>query len=524
MPRPLRWQFLAALALLSVPPASACAADPPSLVVVVVVDQMRADYVDRFGAEFTGGLARLLRTGIRFTDAHQDHAVTETAPGHATVLSGRSPASTGIVANRKGVSDPNAPLLGVDGAGASPHRFRGTALYDWIRARYPDARALSVSRKDRGAILPIGRAKADVYWLVQGRFTTSSWYADSLPGWLSAWNARRPAARLAGTQWELLRPATSYPEPDSMDYENGGGRKVFPHPFPADTAAAEKAVGDSPWADSLTLDVALDGARALQLGRRRAPELLVISLSATDIVGHRFGPDSREVHDHLLRLDGWLGSFLDSLAVLVPRERTVLALTADHGVLPFPERSGTGGRASIRSLMLDAERRLEGSAKGGLDFDFDSGLITADVAAIRAMGVNVDSLSQALARAAAAAPGVATVFTPASLAAAPAADEEARLWRKLVPEDGRWLLAASLRSGWQWGEGPGGTTHGSTAPDDTHVPIVFVVPGRPAATVGRRVTTEDIGPTLAALLGVTPTEAVTGRVLLEVAGPKGRRR
>ncbi|MCU0620884.1 MAG: alkaline phosphatase family protein [Gemmatimonadales bacterium] len=524
MPRPSSCLAASAAVLALTAAGPACAADPPSLVVVVVVDQMRADYVDRFGAEFTGGLGRLFRTGIRYTDAHQDHAVTETAPGHATVLSGRSPASTGIVANRKGVSDPSAPLLGVDGAGASPHRFRGTALLDWIRVRHPDARALSVSRKDRGAILPIGRARADVYWLVRGRFTTSTWYADSLPAWLASWNARRGAARLAGTQWELSRPAGSYPEPDSMAYEYGGGRKVFPHPFPTDTSDAEKAVGDSPWADSLTLDVALDGARVLQLGRRRAPDLLVVSLSATDIIGHRFGPDSREVHDQLLRLDRWLGTFLDSLAVLVPRERTVLALTADHGVLPFPERSGTGGRASIRSLMLDAERRLEGASTGALDFDFDSGLITADVAAIRAMGVNLDSLSSALARDAAAVAGVGSVYTPATLAAAPAADEEARLWRKLVPEDGRWLLAASLRSGWQWGEGSGGTTHGSTARDDTHVPIVFVVPGRPAGSVASRVTTEDIGPTLAALVGVAPTEAVTGRVLPEVAGPGSQRR
>src|SRR5206468_1756045 len=126
-------------------------------VVVITVDQLRADYLDRYRAQLTGGLGLLLKRGAVFADAYQDHAVTETAPGHATILSGRWPAHTGIVRNAAGVLDSAAPLVGVSGPGAAPTRFHGTEFFDWLKAAEPGARALSVSGKDRGAILPIGR-------------------------------------------------------------------------------------------------------------------------------------------------------------------------------------------------------------------------------------------------------------------------------------------------------------------------------------------------------------------------------
>src|SRR5206468_9772386 len=120
-----------------------------------------------------------------------DHAITETAPGHATILSGRWPAHTGIIRNLVGVQDSATPLIGVTGIGASPARFRGTELFDWLKAAEPTARALSVSGKDRGAILPIGRAKEQVYWYAGGVFTTSRYYADSLPLWVRVFNGER---------------------------------------------------------------------------------------------------------------------------------------------------------------------------------------------------------------------------------------------------------------------------------------------------------------------------------------------
>ena len=144
---------------------------PPRLVVLLVIDQLRPDYLERYRAQWTGGFARLLREAAYFPLGMQDHALTETAPGHATLLSGREPGHVGIVSNNRGVLDPAFPVLGAkDEPGASPLRFRGTTLYDWMRAADPGVRLLAVSKKDRAAILPVGRARGPVFWYVDGRF------------------------------------------------------------------------------------------------------------------------------------------------------------------------------------------------------------------------------------------------------------------------------------------------------------------------------------------------------------------
>src|SRR5947208_15947539 len=187
-------------------------APKPRLVVVITVDQLRPDYLDRYRPQLKSGLAMLLKQGAVFTEAYHDHAITETAPGHATILSGRWPAHTGILRNLAGVQDSATPLIGVTGTGASPARFRGTAFFDWLKAAEPGARALSVSGKDRGAILPIGRAKQQVYWYVGGYFTTSRYYAASLPDWVRTFNRRRLPFRAGGATWNLLLPARAYAE------------------------------------------------------------------------------------------------------------------------------------------------------------------------------------------------------------------------------------------------------------------------------------------------------------------------
>jgi predicted AlkP superfamily pyrophosphatase or phosphodiesterase len=504
------------VALLALSPSISAAAQQPaphqrrvdlSLVVVIAVDQLRPDYLPRYARQFTGGFRRLLDGAALFDHARQDHAITETAPGHSTILSGRDPAHTEIVSNTRGVADSTAPILGASSApGASPRKFRGTTLYDWMRAADPDTRVLSVSRKDRGAILLVGRARAPVYWWVDGRFTTSRYYADSLPGWVQAFNARRSAERFAGRAWTLLLSPAAYSEPDSARYENGGQDFVFPHRFPADPGETARAFRLYPWMDSLTLAFALEGARALGLGARARPDLLTISLSTTDAIGHAFGPDSRELHDHLLRLDRWLSWFMDALAKTVPADRTLLVLTADHGVQSFPERSAGHGRVSLDDLVA--------SVQGA---DFDSGLLSADTAALRARGVKPDSLAAALAAQAARRPGVRRVYTSASLRSSPVSDPEAQLWRRTIPSGYGWLICASLRPGFVWSP-PDQliAQHGTTASADIEVPIAFLGRGIRSAVIHRPVRTVDIAPTLAALLGLQPSEPLDGVPLPEV--------
>src|SRR6185437_14771317 len=355
------------------------------------------------------GFQRFRETGTFFPHGRQDHASTETAPGHSTMLSGREPGHTGIILNNRGVQDPTSPALEVpDKQGSSPRRFQGTTLYDWLLARDPDTRVLSVSRKDRGAIFPVGRGKGNVYWWLGGQFTTSRYYSDTLPRWVSEFNSRIDLKHIAGSTWSLLLPASAYAEPDSMAFENAGSDFTFPHQLPGADVIAGR-ITSYPVMDSLTLALALSGVERMRLGTRGRPDLLVVSLSTTDAVGHAFGPDSREIHDQLLHVDRWLGQFFDSLSKLVPGGM-VAALTGDHGIVSLPEytvlvKHQRAGRVGMGSFPADVERELEAKYHVPFDLSFDNGLLSADVDALRARGVNVDSLADALAKRIAGNPG-----------------------------------------------------------------------------------------------------------------------
>ena len=497
----------------------------PRLVVVITVDQLRPDYLDRYRPQLLGGFATLLKGGASFTDAYQDHAVTETAPGHSTILSGRWPAHTGISRNLAGVQDLAAPLIGVTGPGASPARFRGTAFFDWLKASDPGARALSVSGKDRGAILPIGRAKEQVYWYTAGFFTTSRYYADSLPTWVRIFNGQRVPFRAAGTQWTLFLPERDYPEADSAWYENQGREIVFPHRLPTDSGQAALAFLATPTMDSLTLAFALEGVRALQLGGRGATDLLAVSLSTTDYVGHAFGPDSREIHDQVVRLDRYLGRFLEQLFVRYGRNNVLVVLTADHGVTPYPERARALGHAGAVRVIPDTiiqsvNAALDQRVAGADWLQFESGmLILPDRSKLFAHGVNVDSVVTDVATRLRALAGVARVDRPVDLTGKDTTDPVSRRWIHQLTPDGGVELVVTLKPYciWSYSNLPI-AMHGQPTDLDAHVPLILWGPGIRRGTYGGRVSTVDIAPTLARLLDLTPTEPLDGRVLQEALG------
>ncbi|HVH10915.1 MAG TPA: alkaline phosphatase family protein [Gemmatimonadales bacterium] len=496
----------------------------PRLVVVITVDQLRPDYLERYHRQLRGGLAMLLKHGAVFTEAYQDHAVTETAPGHATILSGRIPAHTGIVRNLAGVQDSSAPLIdGTQGPGASPARFRGTALFDWLKAAQPGARALSVSGKDRGAILPIGRAKEQVYWYAGGKFTTSRYYADSLPAWVRGFNAERIPFHAASTLWTLLLPEREYPELDSVPYEHLGHDVVFPHRLPPDSATAALALVETPTLDSLTLAFALEGTRALRLGVRGATDLLAVSLSATDYIGHAYGPDSREIHDQVLHLDRYLSRFFDQLFVRYGSGNVLIVLTADHGVTPFPERSRVLGHSGAVRVEADTtiqavNAALDERAGGAGWLAFESGMVLLpERPRLAAHGVNVDSVVSDLAARLRALPGVARVDRPADLAQADSADPMVRRWRHQLTSDAGVELVATLKPYCIWSvPNVPIAMHGQPTDLDAHVPLLFWGPGVQRGVHQERVRTVDIAPTLARLLELTPAEPLDGHVLEDV--------
>jgi predicted AlkP superfamily pyrophosphatase or phosphodiesterase len=498
----------------------------PSLVVFLTVDQLRPDYLSTYESQLQGGLARLWKGGAVFVNGFQDHGITETAPGHASTLSGRFPRGTGIVANDAGVLDPGTTLLGASGDGASPFRFRGTTLTDWLQQRNPATRALSVSRKDRGAILPMGRGKRDVYWYASnGTFTTSTYYADTLPAWVNEFNARKIPHSYAGQSWTLLLPENAYAERDTVPAESGGHAFVFPHQFPADTTQTTAAFAGFPMMDELTLRFALDGLRALDLGSSDRTDVLAISLSSTDAVGHRFGPDSRELHDQILRLDRALGVFFDSLYAIRDSSRIVVALTADHGVAPLAQlpssryRSDSAGTVDVLPVLRTAYASM---LAGGVDSSaviWDNGVLYLDPRGFQRSKLNRDSVARAIARAVSAVPNVLRADAVIDLARRDTVrDDIARRWLHMFPADVPAAVVVTLAPYWYW-DGVTYATHGSPHDYDARVPIIFygasIRPGRS----NDRVRVVDIAPTLAHLLDARPTEPLDGHVLRSALVP-----
>ena len=496
-------------------PARQVPGPKPALLVFITIDQMRPDYYDRFKGQLTGGLARLFQHSALFTDAHHDHAITETAPGHATTMSGRFPRSTGITRNLAGVNSTDWPLIGATDLGAAPFRFRGTTVTDWLTAADPRTRAFSVSSKDRAAILPIGRSKQQVYWYANnGTFTTSIWYRDTLPTWVKDFNALRLPHRFAGQEWATLRPPADYPETDSVPYEGFGRNFMFPHKFPADSAAAAAQMRFTPMIDEMTLRFALQGLRRLNLGRNGATDVMAVSLSGTDYIGHFFGPESTEQHDQIVRLDRVLGAFLDTLYTLRDSTQVIVALTADHGGGFIPELHG-GLRVNLGPAFDAAKAAVKAGGGDTTAVDIESGAFFVDPAKLGPKGLTVDQVTQTFTTAAKAVPGVLRVDRFGDLASHDLRkDPIARRWLQMFPDDMLPAAVVTLREGDIYNY-PIVATHGSPHDYDSHVPLLFYgAPFKPGIYT-RFVRTVDIAPTLAVALHVKPTESLDGRVLTE---------
>jgi predicted AlkP superfamily pyrophosphatase or phosphodiesterase len=484
------------------------------------VDQFRADYLDRFAPQLRGGLARLVTGGANFVDAYHDHAIPETAPGHATLLSGRFPRSTGIIANEVGVDDPGAPLVGgAAGDGASPRRFRGTTLADWLRARDSRSRAVGISSKARSAILPLGRARGEAFWYAGGTFTTSTYYSDTLPEWVRRFNARDLGRRAAGWEWSTLLPASEYPEADSVPFESLGRDVTFPHRLPGDSALAALLVAQTPRMDEILLSMGLEAVRALRLGAGPQTDLLSVSLSTTDAIGHLYGPDSREMHDQVLRVDRALGAFLDTLYRLRDSSRVVVVLTSDHGVASVPELAARRGvapapmRVAMEDVLHGARQRLRAAGVNERAVDGFLGLVLIDRNALAKAGLDVGAVRDLVARDARGFPGILRADRPRDLAAAnQRADSIARRWSHQLPTGTAVELVLTLAPNNVWWSDNVASHHTPFA-YDTHVPLIFY---GPAFTPGRYpgfVRTVDLAPTLAAALGLRPSERLDGVAL-----------
>jgi predicted AlkP superfamily pyrophosphatase or phosphodiesterase len=490
------------------PRATVPATGAPKLVVALVIDQFRYDYLTRFRSEYTGGLKRMLDDGANFTNARYRHTPTVTAVGHSTFLSGATPSASGIIGNEwwdrdtrsvvTSVSDPRTRLLGGTGTGSSPRRLLQSTVGDELKASGKGGKVIGISIKDRSAILPAGHGADAAYWFdpASGNFVSSTYYFNTLPAWVSDTNKTHPADKYAGQEW-------------------------LKHKMPESGRALNDEVEATPYGNELIQMMALRALAAEKLGTiANKTDLLAVSYSANDYVGHRYGPDSEEVHDMALRVDKLIGELLQAAEAQAGAGNVLAVLTADHGVAPLPEenrkRKMPGGRLDADQVKNTLNLVLEAKYGGSHWVDYASGsTIYLDTAAIAAQKLSVAAVENVAAAALRGVTHVARVYTRTQMMNGSLQLDEvgislrngfyaARSGNLTFILEPYWVFAAT------------GAEHGTPYDYDTHVPILFWGPQIKAGRYNINVAPNDIAPTLATILDIETPSGNSGRVLNEM--------
>jgi predicted AlkP superfamily pyrophosphatase or phosphodiesterase len=500
----------------------------PRLIVVIVIDQFRADYLEHYRDQFPeGGFRLFLDKGAYFADCSYDYANTRTAPGHATLFTGAYSNGHGIVANEwwepgkkkmvTSVEDEATHLVGVDdkGPGASPHNLMASTLGDQLKlASQGKSRVFGIALKDRAAILPAGYAADAAYWIdhQSGAWISSSYYRDALPKWVADFNAGSRAAKYWDREWR---------DSDGNVLRSTAHKKAKN----GSEAGFYEVVGSTPFANDYEFEFAKELMLYEQVGMGPSTDLLAISLSANDILGHQVGPDSAEIHAMALALDRSLADFFDFLGHQVGLANVWIALSADHGIAPIP---AVASKLHIPATALNAEelrtqlnKTLSAKLSPGRATEFvktfDYPVAWLNEEAFSAAKTKEDAaehdVGEALLKI-----GMRGYFTKSQLAAGsvPATELGKQYLNSYSPEAGWYVLGvpapfsvASLK----------GTDHASPYSYDTHVPLAFY--GLPFQTGTYRTHAEpvDLAPTFASLLGIIPPTHSIGRILTEALAP-----
>jgi predicted AlkP superfamily pyrophosphatase or phosphodiesterase len=551
--------------------ATTASATRPRLVLLIVVDQFRYDYLERFGDLFTAnGLGRLMREGASWTEANYDHMPTYTAPGHATTMTGTWPAENGIIANdwydRKAariisnVSDPedelDKPKFQLFGGGqkeqaSTPRRLMASTLGDELRLATVDrSKVIGISVKDRAAILPAGRHASAAYWFSTqtGNMVSTSYYFTQPPAWVETFNRARRVDELIAKQWkrlddvsetEFLRRA-GVDAPRWEKFGNDTDADVsFPHNYSkASTGPNFFAPLDySPFSNELLLDFAEQAIINEGLGQDTDTDVLTLSFSANDYVGHRYGPYSQEMMDITLRTDRQIGLLLDFIDRRIGLQNALVAFTADHGVAPIPEHAAAlklpGERLNNKQVLdavnLAIKQRYgrEGDMHATDDYvlSLSNGNIYFNYDVLRRDRVSNEEIERVAGDAALQVAGIGRYFTRTQLqrnAIAPADLVARRVAHGFNSRlSGDVILVAEP---FKYLEAGIPATHGSPYSYDTHVPLIIMGRGLVPGRYNQSATPADIAPTLASVLGVQAPSNATGRVLAEALTTAGRTR
>jgi predicted AlkP superfamily pyrophosphatase or phosphodiesterase len=528
----------------------------PKLVVLLLTDQLRGDYPEKYGHQWTGGLRRLIDEGAWFRQARYPYWRTVTCAGHATVSTGTFPSSHGMVGNswfeqaeKKQVTcTEDSSVRGVSFGGPtsagseSAHRLRRPTFADELRWELKDkTRIVAFSRKARGAIMLGGRRPDVSAWFDEaGNWLTSTAFAKQAPAFLREFARRDPVDADYGKVWEPMMPASSYLYTDNglSEHPPAPWGATFPHKLvgnsnggKADTQFYRLWI-NSPYADEYIGRMTIATIDAMNLGRGEATDLLAISFSALDAVGHGFGPQSHEVQDVLLRLDRTLGALFEHLDRTVGRENYVVALSADHGVSPILEQVKEMGLSAGRQPLTEITKNIEGVlskrlGKGSFVARAAGDEVTFAVGVYEKIRANPGLLDEVV-RAIVQAPGIARVLTREEIRDGLSSGDSVARAYAMSTYPGRGNdpdLVLIPRPYWQFVREPrpdglmGGAAHGSGYIYDQRVPVILLGPMFRAGHYLNEVTPADIAPTLAYVVGITMAQN-EGRVLREAfVGP-----
>jgi predicted AlkP superfamily pyrophosphatase or phosphodiesterase len=491
----------------------------PKLLVALVVDQFRYDYTTRFRPDYHAGLARLLEHGAVFTAARYVHFPTVTAIGHSTFMSGATPSVSGIIGNEwfdraanhaiTSVSDETTLLLGgvPKAKGSSPDRLLVSTVGDELKMAGRSRKVIGISIKDRSAILPSGHMADAAYWFDNdsNHFVSSTYYMKELPQWVAKVNQEGPILKYLGATWRALdaRPGDK--------------------PFCSMAAGSELrycgGLEATPFGNELLEDFAEKAIQNEALGTHEGTDVLALSLSSNDYVGHALGPDSPEVRDMSLRTDQLIGKLLDFIDSKIGAGNTLVVFTADHGVAPVPEvnqaRKMPGGRldsavmsqtiGNVLSTRFGKGDWFLADGYGFFYLNYDTAKKNnADLADVRRLAVEI---ARGL-------PHIARAYSSDELLRGQSAaldDFEGRAVQAgfygprsadlvVVPEPYYMFY-------------PQGTTHAAPFSYDTHVPLIFYGAGIRPGIHYESVAINDVAPTLAAIFEVETPSGSSGKIL-----------
>ncbi len=522
-------------------------AEPPvKLVVVVYFDQLRGDYLGRWGDLFGDrGFRRLTADGAWFTDCHYPYAVTTTGPGHASGLAGCGGAVHGIINNewydrRAGkavycaASDryqfvpPPAPTKPVadakedtrtaeDKLTGNPDKMLVETTADRVKAA--GGRVFGLSLKDRSAVFPAGHKPDGAYWFT-GQFVTSTYYRDTLPPWVTDFNASGTARQWVGKSWAKLRPELDYAArsgPDDAPGEGtgkGGATKqgrTFPHPFPPAVGGDYyDSLAYSPAGNELLLAFTKACVQAERLGTGDTTDLLSVSFSSNDLIGHTWGPDSQEVLDVTLRSDAIMADLLGFLDAKIGAGKYAVLLTADHGVAPIPPPDK---RIRPQPLVLAAERFLQatyGKPDGGERNLWLEALVPPHVylnhRLLAAKGLKPEEVAGKLAEWLPTLPGVQAAYTPGMFGRTDFDPLREQVRLCYHPDRGGDVVVVT-KPYYLIDKYDTGTSHGTPHEYDTHVPLLVLAPGVAGGRRSETVTPLHLAAIASRLLGVPPPAA-----------------